>query len=64
MNETCDAVRAETKDGKRCGAPATRIVTWQDGATSPACQECAMLIEQVAQAHGTRVRVERHPSRR
>jgi hypothetical protein len=42
-----------------CGAPATRRVTFVDGDQTPACEECALRLEMLAQSHGTSVRVER-----
>lgn len=54
---TCRAVKPPQTDA--CAAPATHVVTFGDGDRVHACQACAIHLEQVAESHMTRVRVER-----
>ncbi len=35
-----------------CGAPATHEVRWPDGQVSPACEDCAVYLQQLAGGHG------------
>lgn len=41
-----------------CGKPARSRVVFLDGDKTPACNGCAMYLQQVAASHGTSVRVE------
>lgn len=43
----CSAVRIDTKE--RCDLNATYVVTFGDGDKIDACQECALLLQQMAQ---------------
>jgi hypothetical protein len=45
--------------GEACGKPATHVVTFLDGDTAEACQECAIGLQQSAQSVGASLKVER-----
>lgn len=42
-----------------CGGDAHFRVLWPDGDVSPTCEECALYLSQVAQGHGTMLKIER-----
>jgi len=43
--------------GVDCAAPVTCRVTFPDGASAPACQECALRMAQIAAFHQSSVRI-------
>jgi hypothetical protein len=45
-------------DGEACGAVADRRIVWHDGETTPACESCAVRMNQLAESHRTILRVE------
>lgn len=54
---TCRAVTPPHTDA--CGKPATHVVAFGDGDKVHACGPCALYLEQLAESHSTKVRVER-----
>jgi len=53
----CKAVPPPSSEA--CGKPVTHLVTFSDGDTARVCGSCAMYLDQVAQSHGTKIKVER-----
>lgn len=51
---TCDWTIAE---GTECGKPATHVIEWKNGDRSPMCLPCALLAQELAESHGSRVSV-------
>jgi hypothetical protein len=45
-------------EGNACGALADRRILWHDGEATPACENCAMRMTQLAESHKTILRVE------
>jgi hypothetical protein len=45
-------------EGGACGAVADRRILWHDGEATPACENCAMRMAQLAESHRTILRVE------
>lgn len=45
-------------EGDACGALADRRILWHDGEATPACENCAMRMTQLAESHRTILRVE------
>jgi hypothetical protein len=54
---TCKAISPPSNDA--CGKPATRSVTFTDGASTKTCTECATNMTELARSHGTSVKVEK-----
>jgi hypothetical protein len=53
---TCRVIMPPSTDV--CGKRALNRVVFSDGDKTPACNGCAMYLQQVAASHGTSVRVE------
>jgi hypothetical protein len=53
--KACIAIRPPSADA--CGKPATHLVEWKDGDKSPMCQTCALMAQELAESHGSRVGV-------
>lgn len=53
----CAVVKPEAK--KACGAQATHVLTFIDKDKAYACEECALLTEQVARQHNSPLHVEK-----
>jgi hypothetical protein len=54
---TCRAIVPPNTDA--CGKPATHLVLFGDGDRVHACGPCALYLEQLAESHMTKVRIER-----
>jgi len=48
-------------DGEACGAPVQHVIVWSDGDRTPACLDCALRMQQLAESHRTILRVEELP---
>lgn len=46
-------------NGDTCTNDATCKIVWSDGEKTPACDECAMRTQQIAQSHNTSVSVDK-----
>jgi ribosome-binding protein aMBF1 (putative translation factor) len=55
----CRAIIPPAREG--CGAPVTHCVTFKDGDKVTVCGDCALRFGEIAQAHGSNVRVEKLP---
>lgn len=52
----CRAITPPNPDA--CGKPATHLITFSDDDKVHACLECALHLKQVAEGHGTVLKVE------
>jgi hypothetical protein len=57
MAPTCEVIVPPSDNA--CGKRATYVLTFSDGDRAPACQACAVYLEQLASSIGCSVRAQR-----